>query len=123
MARYLRRLTPTDHAVGTDRDLTVSLRDTDGSLLSVVGATATARFFRGRQKNLSRPMRGSTVLTLTSAAAEITLSTGQALIHLADNHFTNKSGDHWYDLQITDSGGDILPQGEGEIRLRRASIE
>ena len=123
MARYLRRLDPTDHAVGTDRTIIVSLRNVDGSLLSVVGATATAKFFRSRQKNLSRPMRGSAVLTLTSAAGDITLTLGQAVIALQDTHLGGKSGDHWYTLEITASGGDIIPQGEGEIRLRRASTE
>ena len=123
MRRHLRRLEPTDHAVGTDRDIAVTLRDTAGALLSVVGATATCRFHRSRQKNLSRPMFGSTVLTLTSAAGDIALTLGQAVISIKDTHFVGKSGDHWYDLQITESGGDVLHQGEGEIRLRRASTE
>jgi len=118
MTRALHRLEPTEHMVGTDRTIVISLYDTAGADLSVAGATASWTLYRARPRNRTRPTKGTAVLTKTSAASQITLATGSATVAVADTDLSQKSGDYWQTILITDSGGDVLNQGAGPVLLR-----
>ena len=120
MARDLRRFEPLELAVGTDSTLNIELYESDADLLNVLGSTAEWKVYTAVPRRRRKPFTGSVLLTKTSAAGQITLTSGNAAIALDNTDFASKSGLYWHFLQITDSSGNITHLGQGELWLRAA---
>ena len=121
MGRNLRRFKSMEYAVGTDGTIVIELLDNAGDDLGVVGATAEWKLFEAVPRRRRKPYRGTSKLTLTSAAGTITLATGQATVAIANTDLTGFSGEHWQVIRITDSSGNITHLGQGAIHLRAAA--
>ncbi len=121
MNRSLRRFKPLEYAVGTDGTIAITLLDSAGAELSVVGVTAEWQLFEAVPRRRRKPFRGAARLTKTSAAGEIILATGLATITIADTDLGGFSGQHWHVIRLTDSSGDITHLGQGTLFLRAAA--
>lgn len=118
MTWTLRRFKPLEYAVGTDGTIAISLKDSAGGQLSVVGVTAEWKLFEAVPRRRRKPFRGTSKLTKTSAAGGIVLATGLATVTIANTDLPNQSGGHWQVLQLTDSSGNISHLGGGPLHLR-----
>lgn len=122
MVRSLRRAEPSEYQVGADGTLTISLYDDAGAALSVAGKTAEWKLYKAVPRRGRKPWTGSALLTKTSAALQIALSAGQAVVTIADTDLDGLSGPHWWIIKVTTTaGGAIAHRGEGEIMLRAAA--
>lgn len=121
MGRSLRRFKSMEYAVGTDGTIAISLLDSAGANLSVVGATAEWKLFEAVPRRRRKPFKGTSKLTKTSAAGTITLATGLATVAIADTDLSGLSGEHWQVIRITDSSGNITHLGQGPLHLRAAA--
>lgn len=120
MTRTLVRAEPIEHQVGADKTHNITLYDDDGTLLDVTGKTAAFKLYDGIPRRGRKPWKGNAVLTKTSAAGEITLTTGNAAVAILDTDLQRKSGAHWYVVLITTTAsGLVAHRAEGEIFLRR----
>ena len=117
MSRDLRRFHEMEHAVGTDGTITIALKDSSGDALGIAGASASWKVYKAVPRRRAKPWTGNAVLTKTSAAGEIALTTGQAVITITDGDLDGKKGRYMQILQITDSSGNITHLGRGELFL------
>ena len=117
MSRDLRRFKEMEYAVGTDGTISVTLKDSSGDPLGIVGASASWKVYLSVPRRRKKPWTGNAVLSKTSAAGEIALSTGLAVITITDADFDGNSGRYAQILQITDSAGSITHLGMGELFL------
>ena len=121
MSFDLRRFKEMEWAVGTDGTITITLKDSAGDSLGVVGATASWKVFKAYTRRRRKPFTGAVLLTKTDTDG-ITLATGLATIAIADTDLDGLSGRHWQVLQITDSAGSVTHLGQGELFLRAALV-
>lgn len=121
MTQTLRRAEPTELAVGLDTTITLPLYDSSAALLDPTGYTATWKLFRAVPRRGRKPFTGTAVLTKTSAAGQITLSTGSAAIAIADTDLAQKSGAYWQVLTLTDGSGNVTQQAQGPVQVRAAA--
>ena len=120
MSRDLRRFHEMEYAVGTDGTITITLKDSSGANLGIVGASASWKVYKAVPRRRSRPWEGDSRLTKTSTGGEIVLTTGQAVITIGNTDLQGRSGRHMQILQITDSSGNITHLGMGELFLLAA---
>ncbi len=117
MSRDLRRFREMEYAVGTDGTITIALFDSAGAALAVAGASAEWRVYRAVPRRRRRPWDAEARLIKTSVAGGIALSTGQAVITIANTDLGGRSGRHTQILQITDASSNITHLGMGELFL------
>ncbi len=118
MSRDLRRFKEMEYAVGTDGTITIALKDSAGANLGVVGATAQWDVYLAVPRRRKKPWTGNVVLQKTSAAGQIALTVGQAVVTIdSDSDFDGKSGRFMQILRITDSSGNVTHLGMGELFL------
>lgn len=120
MSRDLRRFKEIEYAVGTDGTITIALKDSAGADLSVVGASASWRVYKAVPRRRRKPWEGQSVLAKTSAAGEIALTAGQAVVTIDNADLDGKSGRYMQILQITDNSGNVTHLGMGELFLLAA---
>lgn len=121
MVRSLRRSQPQEIMVGVDSTVTIPLWGSDGAALSVTGKTGEFRLYQAIPRRGRKPWRGNPVLTLTSAAGQIALSSGSAAVTIADTDLSRKSGLHWFVLLLTTTAtGAIEHAAQGRIDLKAA---
>lgn len=114
MARSLRRFEPIEIQSGTDDTITITLND-GLTALGVVGASAAWQLYEGVPRRRFKPFNGLSKLAKTSAAGEITLTTGQAVVAIAPADLDGLVGEYWQVIQITDSSGNVTHQGQGRV--------
>ncbi len=118
MARDLRRFKEMEYAVGTDGTITIALKDSAGADLAIVGASAQWDVYLAVPRRRAKPFTGNVVLQKTSAAGQIALTLGQAVITISsDSDFDGKQGRFHQILRITDSSGNVTHLGMGELFL------
>ncbi len=117
MARDLRRFKEMEYAVGTDGTITIALKTAAGGDLAIVGATADWKSYLCVPRRRKKPWTGLVVLQKTTAAGEIALTAGQAVVTIKAADFDGKSGRYWQTLRITDSSGNVTHLGMGELFL------
>lgn len=120
MPRSIRRLPPVELVGETDDTITIPLYDDSNALLSVTGKTARWVLYRGVPKRGRKPFRGTVVLEKTSAAGEIALTDGQAVVTIANSDLAaRQSGEYWQSIEVTTtSGSTIESSGSGPVSLR-----
>lgn len=121
MSRAIARFEPTEHVVGTDATLDIAIYNASGDAQSIIGVSATWKLFKAVPRRRRKPFSGTAVLTKTSAASEITLTSGNAAVAIADTDIDGKSGSYWHTLTLTNSDGDIVSHGQGPLFLRAAA--
>ena len=120
MSRDLRRFREMEYAVGTDGTITIALKDSAGADLSVVGASASWRVYKAVPRRRRKPWTADAVLTKTTTGGGVALTTGQAVITIANSDLDGKSGRYMQILQITDNAGNVTHLGMGELFLLAA---
>lgn len=120
MSRSLRRLEPIELAVGLDTTINIALYDGNAAQLDPTGYTAEWNLYSAVPRRSVKPFTGTAALTKTSAASQITLTVGNAAIAIANSDMSNKQGEFWQVLTLTDGSGNITQQGQGRVRVRAA---
>ena len=118
MGWSLRRSVLKEIAVGLDSTVSIPLYDSSVDALDPTGYTAEWKLFRGVARRTRKPFTGSSVLTKTSDAGEITLSNGNASVAILAADLALYSGDMWQVLTLTDGSGNITQQVQGPVILR-----
>ena len=121
MTRSLRRSEPIELAVGLDATINLPLYTASVGFLDPSSYTAEWNLFRAVPRRGRKPFVGSAVLTKTSAASQITLTTGNAAVAIADTDLDLKSGAFWQVLTLTDGSGNITQQAQGPVTVRAAA--
>ena len=120
MSRGLRRFVEMEYAVGTDGTITITLKDSAGDPLGVVGASAHYWIYLAVPRRRKKPWTGNAELEKTSVAGEIALTTGQAVVTITNADLGGKSGRFYHMLRVTDSSAKVTLLGGGELFLQGA---